>query len=308
VIPPVENSWGSDYGDNAPGGGLYSSTNDLSILMQAILDKSALHTETEVREWLKPHSSTSSLYNLVGRPWEIYRSSNLTPAHPHTIDIYGKNGGAYGYISQMAVIDQYGIGLNILTAGPQEAWRILYDAMLGVVLPAVEEETRLQAEIYAGNFSSADGLVQLSTSIDDGPGVVLNGLSRNGSDMLGALEQLFGQALPQFGNLSPNFRMFPAEFSQAGTMNRNGTQVDVIREDWRINLDFLPNTKESSGSDLPGQGAVDKTCVGWQTADWFYYGGEAVDRVVAVRGSTSGELVGFEVPYLRAELQRERNL
>src|SRR3954453_20217056 len=40
VIPPTDNSWGADYGDNAPGGGLVSTLADLSSFMHAILTKS----------------------------------------------------------------------------------------------------------------------------------------------------------------------------------------------------------------------------------------------------------------------------
>lgn len=302
AIPPIENNWGSDYGDNAPGGGLYSSLNDLSRIIQTILNRTALNTETEVREWLKPHSSTSSPYTLVGRPWEIFRSTSLTPAHPHTIDIYAKTGGAYGYTAQMAIIDQYGIGLTILTAGPPEAYRILYDTMLSTLLPALEEETRLQAQKYVGNFSSSDAMVNLSTSMGDGPGIRLDQLTRNGSDILAAISQFYTQALPQFGTLSPDFRIFPAAFSQRAVENIDGREKDVVRQDWRINLDFLPNTAESSGSELPGQGAVREACIAWQTADWFYYGGEAVDRVVFVEEGGTGRLLGVEVPFLRTGL------
>ncbi|KAF2111092.1 beta-lactamase/transpeptidase-like protein [Lophiotrema nucula] len=275
AIPPVENSWGSDYGDNAPGGGLVSSLNDISRIMKFILDYTALNTETEVREWLKPHSSTSSPYTLVGRPWEIFRSTNLTPAHPHTIDIYSKNGGAYGYTAQMAAIDQYGIGIAILTSGPADAYRILNDAMLSVFLPAVEEEARLQAQQYTGSFASDDNL------------------------------QFYSYALPQFGVLSPEFRIFPAEFTQDGVLEQNGQKVTVIREDWRINLDFLPNTAESSGSELPGQGAWKEFCSAWQTTDWFYYGGKAVDRIVFLKEREGGNILGVEVPFLRVTLINE---
>lgn len=304
IIPPIDNSWGSDYGDNAPGGGLYSSLNDLSKLIQTVLNKTILGTETEVREWLKPHSSTSSPHTLVGRPWEIFRSTNLTPAHPHTIDIYAKNGGAYGYTAQMAVIDQYGIGIAILTAGPAEAYRILYDAMLSVFLPAVEEETRLQAQKYTGSFVSSDSLVALNTSIDDGPGIKIDGLTRNGSDILTALSEFYTQALPQFGTLSTDFRIFPTELSEQSVIEEGGENLEVVRGDWRIGLDFLPNMAESSRSALPGQGAMKEFCVSWQTADWFYYGSQSVDRIVFVEEKGTGRVLGVEVPFLRARLNR----
>ncbi|KAF2013013.1 beta-lactamase [Aaosphaeria arxii CBS 175.79] len=305
AIPPGPNNWGAHYGDGTPGGGLYSSLHDLTRIIQSILDKTALRTATHDRQWLQPHSHTSSPSTSVGQPWEIFRSTNLTPSHHHTIDIYSKNGGAYGYTAQLAVIDHYGIGLAILTAGPADAYRILYDAMLSVILPAVEQETRLQAQGHAGNFTSRDGLVTLNTSMDDGPGIKLDALTRNGSDILAAMSSFYSQALPQFGALSTDFRIFPSDPTQEGISNATGTNVSVIREDWRINLDFLPNSAETSGSDLPGQGAWQGFCTAWQTADWFHYGGEAVDRIVFLRDRGSGEVVGVEVPFLRAALGRD---
>jgi len=50
VIPPMANTWGADYGDNAPGGGLVSTLADLSAFMHAILAKSpALAPVTKIR-------------------------------------------------------------------------------------------------------------------------------------------------------------------------------------------------------------------------------------------------------------------
>jgi hypothetical protein len=82
----------------------------------------------------------------------------------------------------------------------------------------------------------------------------------------------------------------------------NGQVIEVLREDWRINLNFLPNTAELTGSELPGQGAMQDFCAGWQTADWIWYGGEGLDRVVFVRSVESGEIIGVEFPALRSGL------
>ena len=42
--------------------------------------------------------------------------------------------------------------------------------------------------------------------------------------------------------------------------------------------------------------------MGWQTADWLYYGGEAVDRLVFVKDAATGEVLSVDVPFLRAKL------
>lgn len=308
AIPPINNSWGSDYGDNAPGGGLYSSLNDLSILLHSILDRSALRTETQSRAWLKPHSTTSSIKSLVGRPWEIYRSQNLTPKYPHTIDLYAKNGAAVGYAAQVSVIDQYGLGVVILTAGGPEAWGILYDAILATIVPAVEDEARYQAKQYAGNWTGIDSLGvdnKLSLALDDGPGLKLEALTRGGEDILAAMKKVYTLVLPQFGKMSEDFRIFPAdmEISNSTSLRIGNETYDVVREDWRINLDFSL-ASATTKSDLPGQRLRNDDCISWQSNDWFYWGGEAVDRIIVLKDK-GGRVVGIELPFLRAILTKE---
>ena len=82
-------------------------------------------------------------------------------------------------------------------------------------------------------------------------------------------------------------------------MEQGGQHIEVIREDWRIGLDFLQNTAESSASDLPGQDAMKNACVAWQTADLFYYGGEAIDRIIFLETAGSGKVLGAEIHFLR---------
>lgn len=271
--------------------------------MHSILDRTASATDADIRAWLKPHSSTSSPSSLVGRPWEIFRAQNLTE-YPHTTDVCAKNGGAYGYTAQVAVIDQYGIGIVVLTAGPPESWSILYDAILSTIVPAVDKEARHQAKQYLGTWEGKDSTntsVQLQLDLDDGPRLILSNLTRNGSDVLSAIAQAYTLALPQFGSLeSSSFRIFPADLSTTSTaVLGNGTMRNVTKEDWRINLDFKPSSV-GTGSQLPGQGLRDGECTAWQTADWFYYGGEAADRIVVLKEEGRG--VDVEVPFLRAVL------
>ena len=225
--------------------------------------------------------------------------------------MYSKNGGAYGYVSQISVTDQYGIGLVVLTAGDPGAQRIVYDTMLSVLLPAVEEEARAQAEAaYVGLWVGGedDASVELNIIMDDGPSLKLDSVTCNGSDILAGYSEFFTAALPQFGTLDPDMRIYPTSVVEGVTLNTSAGDVDVLREDWRINLTFLPNTAESSGSELPGQGAMQDYCSGWQTADWVWYGGEGLDRIVFVRDARSGEIVGVDFPALRSGLLEKRRL
>ncbi|RYC64337.1 hypothetical protein CHU98_g1890 [Xylaria longipes] len=83
--------------DDTPGGGLVSSLSSLSVFVHGMLDRSKFDSDTAAREWLNPVSTTGSLNSLVGTPWEIFRTSNLTPDHPHVVDIYANGAVDRGY-------------------------------------------------------------------------------------------------------------------------------------------------------------------------------------------------------------------
>ncbi|KAJ5818223.1 hypothetical protein N7474_003814 [Penicillium riverlandense] len=310
VIPPLDDmhqGWGADYGLNAPGGGLYSSIRDLSTLAARILDYSIFPNPDITHQWLKPQSMPSSINNLVGRPWEIQRTDNLVPQNTHTVNIYAKSGGAMGYISQLSLVDQYGVGFVVLTAGPGEdaTASILNDALIASLIPAIDQEAQTQAREYTGNFSipvsscTSSNLIScsadLNLSIDRGTGLKIDSLTRNGSDILGGIQKIWGYMIPQVGILNPDFRIYPTNIET----EMEGAE-GVFFEDWRINFDIVPSDNAAI-SDLPGQGILSsKLCSSWQTAAWLYYGGEALDRVVFKVNRTAGEVIGVDIPFLRS--------
>ena len=295
------------------GGGLYSSINDLTRLANATLDKSALSSPALVRKWLKPTSMTSSPFALTGGPWEIQRTTTLTPAHPHTINLYAKGGGAHGYVSQMSIVDQYGVGFLVLTAGPSLPANVLNQALIASLLPAIEEEARVQAGKYTGTFTSAgdetETPVSITLGMDDRTGLTLDEITRNGSSILDAIPMLWSQLLPMMNPLNPAFRIYPAEleFPVPDDEDGNGNGIPLIREDWRINLDTLPS-ENAANSDLPGQGSLlGGACWSWQLSNWLEHGGRAMDRVVFVLEEESREVVGVELPFLRSGMLTRRS-
>ncbi|KAL4755829.1 serine hydrolase domain-containing protein [Aspergillus foveolatus] len=189
--------------DSTPrnGGGLYSSTNDLSIFLSAILNHSILDTPANVRKWLKP-----------------------LPAH--TVDIYAKSGGAMGYMAQVAVIDQYGVCLIVLTAGPVDAMNILYRAILGTFIPAIEEEARFQSRRYAGTWTSktsppsngsqthSDEKIKLTLDIDDGTGIRLASFTRGNASIVNVIKEIWDAEYLAlgFGILPDILRVYPTDF------------------------------------------------------------------------------------------------
>ncbi|KAI1271925.1 beta-lactamase/transpeptidase-like protein [Xylaria sp. FL0933] len=265
VIPPVDNSWGSDYGDNTPGGGLVSSLSDLSIFTHSILSRplffpssSSSSSATAIRTWLQQTSSTGSIHSLIGNPWEIYRIDNLTPEHPHTVDVYAKGGAAYGYQAQMGLIDEYGVAVVVLTAGSALAVSPIYDAVLAVLVSVIDEVAQGQVmdRGYTGTF--VDGAISASlagsvdsthkmesvrensspasvnvTIIQDSDSLVLHTVERNGTDILASLHEIWAVTIGGFLAVTPTTaRIFPIDIQKEDVLSLpDSAQKRVIRED-----------------------------------------------------------------------------
>ena len=328
VIPPpdpvtgIPSSWGSNFGVNAPQGGLYSTTNDMARFMRAIIshDTRILSTSSEIDGWLKPHSMTSMQNVFVGAPWEIYRlgPGKLSSRIDTTVDLYVKDGGVVGYSSRMILIPSYGIGVIVLTAGPTgRALEAVSEAVVAKVIPAVDEVARRQARrVYAESYESIGREVEMNftVSIDDGPGMRVKELHRNGSDILFALRVIQQSSVVVASRLSEEWRVYPARWGAARQetirdQNRNERRVDV--EEWRLNFNPTPLIREQerkeSGLLRAGKGVFKDAVGSWLGIDSVYYGGEAADRFEcwrAAEGDTRGDVLGWRFPALRGVMWR----
>ncbi|KAK4443048.1 beta-lactamase/transpeptidase-like protein [Podospora aff. communis PSN243] len=315
VIPPLDSTWGSDYGEHAPGGGLVSTLADLSSFMHAILSRSpALATPTRIRSWLKPHAFSGSPTSSVGAPWEIYRpppelifpNYNATDnTGGHTVTIISKDGAAYRYHARIALLDEYGAGISILTAGDQGALPIVLDAIYSMVIPALDDVAREEAAgQYVGTFatlaeSSAGGAAANATFVLDGLSLKLVGLGRDGNDMLAALSAIWqvtagGFLPPELGTITRGYRLYPSDVQRDAVLE-DGRHV--IEEDWRLEWGAELTGMETG---LPGKGISNGDCRSWAVTDWIYYGQESLDRVVFVKNASTGGVIGLHVPFLRA--------
>ncbi|KAK7428306.1 hypothetical protein QQZ08_005203 [Neonectria magnoliae] len=294
VIPPVDSSWGGDYGKNTPAGGLVSSVSDMSKFSHALLSRSLDLTPTETDAWLKPVSFAGGPYTMSGMSWEILRPFDLTPDHPHPVTIYGKSGGALAYRSQLSFADDYGIAVLILTAGPMQAAPVLTDAMLSTIIPVVDKVSRDQAMKYEGNFTSREetGASIEASLVQDKDSLMLSSLQRNGTDIVAGLIDIWdvtmGEFLPKVG---PTIRIFPTKLSENSTVDGKS----VVREVWHL----WPDISSSFKTDLPGRGLEDQNCVTWTIGDWVHYGSEPLDRILILKDE-NGEVVGLEIPFLRS--------
>jgi len=338
VIPSVNNWWNSDFGETVPyvieafvvyssnknsGGGIHSSTNDFSVILNSLLNHKML-SDIDFYGWLKPSALTSSPWTMVGAPWEMARYDNMTPTYPQIIDVYGKGGSAYGYNCKLAVIEQYGLGAIWLTAG--EPWPVLLipDMLFGQLIPAIEEETRQQAkDNYAFMFYNfkrnatvtdsqryAPGNVEFGVTVDTGPGLVITNLMRNGVNILSHMGDIYRETFGKLGDIPttvfPLVRMYPMDVYsyEIGTSG-----VELVREDWRIKWDpsFDFSKSNWTGTDLTSFQSSGDACGSWVITDWIHYAGISIEKITFIKEVKSNRVIGVELPWLRANLTVDRS-
>ncbi|KAK4096799.1 beta-lactamase/transpeptidase-like protein [Parathielavia hyrcaniae] len=295
VVPPIEISGGVEM-DTCSGSGLVSTLSDLTVFFHSILNRSTMPTET-----------ANSPYDFAGMPWEIYREYNLTPNHPHKVDMYGKGGGAPGYRSQATVIDDYRVAIVLLTAGSPKAANFIHKAVLKTPIPVVDEIARDQAAaVYPGTYvnpgesESADGIEV--TIAQDRDLLFLQRLDRNGRDMLASYRELFAANIGvTIGVLPTVARLYPTGIAASSVLtleDRDRGNGAVVREEWRIDWEFVENSETA----LPGTELGRNHCWNWLTGDWVYHASESMDRIIFVKDVLKGEVLGVKIPVLRSGL------
>ncbi|KEZ42140.1 hypothetical protein SAPIO_CDS6190 [Scedosporium apiospermum] len=253
---------------------------------------------TQLLDELDPSTSLSASHGKSSAP----------PNHPHVVDVYGKGGGSWGYLSQLNIIDEYGIAFVVLTAGAAEAMYPISDAVLATVVPAVDEAARQQAEKYTGLFSGeANGVVVNATVELDSDSIVIRSLYRDGHDMLAGIQEIFKYAYGDMLGLRVETpRLFPTGIEEVMEVAAEGcdSAISAIREDWRLTWSDFTLLQEPG---LPAANLSTQTCLSWSGADWVHYGKQPLDRFVFVRDKKTGDLLGFEAPFLRSGLLQKVN-
>lgn len=213
---------------------------------------------------MKPHSWASSGPNSAyGMPWEILRTTKLTPDH-RPIDIITKGGSLGGYFSTIAVIPEFGLGLTILVAGAQAAQFDLREQIIALLIPELDKVVRAKAKNdYEGFYGLCDDLSgplnpdsSVVLEVDDvGPGLRLSSWISNKTDLL-----------PTYGLL----KGMPEDPSQwEARLLPTGMLWDANWEAWRLTA--IPQRKEED------EGKVfDDYC--FTDVDGLIYGGWSLEE------------------------------
>ena len=252
-----QQSFDRDWDWSTPGGGMYSSSHDLAHFTRLILrglrstNDGPLNLAPHVlRDWFLPHTYTPTNAMLVGRPWEIYRRryDDLNGGFPFTIN--SKAGNADRYASIMAVVPEYGFGLNVLVAGDTN--RMIAMNAMDAIVPEVArwvEEKRVSAtsNTYAGTYvtnedeNGVSGEIELEVP-EDGMGLRISRWVYRDIDILShrlgrpaqaeAQEAANGMAIPipaprPNADASPQFTEEEQENNDTNVNNDEGQPEDV---------------------------------------------------------------------------------
>jgi hypothetical protein len=264
-----ERQWFSvDIGDETPGGGYYSTVNDMITSGRSILSHKLL-TPAQTRRWMKPVSHTTDLHYSIGAPWEIVR---VTSANGRNFDLYTKSGDLGSYSSYLILSPDHNVGFAVIaTAMGGGATHVLAsnlaNALVSTVMPAVEGAAREEAKnSFGGEYAFKQANATLKITTDDRPGMGLQFVA-GGVPFYETLSAATGQKLPKGAELS--LRLYPSGLTtQAKTKDGKGTYTS--RMAFRMVKEVLP--KPEAKGDFEG------FCTNWFTVGQQFYGGKALDE------------------------------
>ncbi|KAF9882502.1 beta-lactamase [Colletotrichum karsti] len=215
-----DSSWGQPLPYAQGSGGVYSNAADLRALGLSILNSEIL-SAAETSSWMKPLSSTGSLVELVGAPWEISRLA-IPVSHGSNVtrisDLYTKAGGTGDYTCIFALSPDHGIGFSILVGGDSATdarWPIR-NALGELFIPAAEAAAAENTERnLAGFFEASEGSNVTLTFDDDHPGLGIGSMYLEGTLVMPTDESKSLRLYPT--GLYSNTRSLSALYNTKGT-------------------------------------------------------------------------------------------
>lgn len=286
------------FTDDTSAGVYYSSLNDIMAFGDAILSYKLL-SPAQTRKWMKPATSTSSRGVLLGEPWEIHRSNNVTK-DGRMVEFYTKAGDITTYHSLMILVPDYNITITLLNGGPINEigganLQVWFSNIVQELLPALEQAGKDEAEKkYGGTYSDAETESSITLSVDDEPGFKVTNWTANGVDIAKTYRSF---ALPpQFPTPKGliRFRLYP-------TSLKTDTETS-----WRVSA--TADTEEDIAAVDSIFAWPDASCVTWASMDRIVYQLLAQDHFVftesgkgSERRAEQLELVGYRVNLTRED-------
>lgn len=190
VLPDIDfNYWDIEEGVQAPTGGIYSSSSDMSKFVRYILTHyNALATGVN---WLNPGSWSGGLQSFYGMPFETFRTDAILKQSRRPVTFVTKSGGVPGYFSRISIMPEYGLGLTILTAGEDAGLLQELQEMVTVPLIQVAEDAIWKdvESTYSGSYIATNHSLDSSITLAVSPstGLTLTSFVSNGTDVFKTL-------------------------------------------------------------------------------------------------------------------------
>ncbi|KAI1499928.1 beta-lactamase/transpeptidase-like protein [Biscogniauxia marginata] len=290
-IPAGDTWWGDSLGYEDIAGGFYSNTVDLLSFGSGILEH-RLIDPVKTRKWMKPVTSTSSTGLLLGGPWEILRSDNVTKDR-RLVEFYTKSGNINVYNNVLCLIPDYDLVITILTGGAESSSNLVESILTQVVqalLPTIEDAGKAEAETnFGGNYTDAATNSSITLSTDDAPGFAVSNWVIRGVDIIENYSS-FATLSSAPPDLSVSLRLYPTNLAA-------GTQAA-----WRavFDIDTPEQLAEKEASTFwPGS-----SCHTWANMDRLVYGFRSMDEFIFDVGE-GGQVESLGLRAFQVNLDRE---
>lgn len=327
-IPPNANVWGIDIGSETPGGGLYSTSSDLSKLLLSLLP-----SVQNKRPIFQPHPAAANKFLLptsmvpstntfyLGAPWEIY----VPEANHGGLTIYTKSGDLAGYSAQTVLIPEYDITMTILASGDGVA-----NVLLNVITSYLDDgkekgllvggfggvarrETKEEYNgVYASQTKKLNSTIEFVTEKSGSSGgLIVANWASNGTNFLDSLALIRGSP---GGGSNLDARVYPVDLFgtiESTSFTPGGKQMEIRKEEWKLVV-----TPKSDPSTAPPEESgvrrsyLDGVCFTWASMEGSgRWGDEGISRVVIWREvlgkeAKSGKILAVELPALRVVLRK----
>lgn len=246
-----------------PGGGFYSSLNDITKIGRSVLSYQLL-SKSVTRRWMKPGSFLPDGKSAIGAPWEIFQALQIESSPTNkTIWMYTKSGDLGLYSTWLILLPDYDAGFTILTGGVKATTvsRVLADFAASffvteLEIAAKQEAADRYAGEYAGSFSNVAGngtdMFEMVVAVDDFAGLAIKNYTINGVDFRAAIAASGKTTADQI-----QLRLYPTGLTAPGSDGQ-------LLEGYRM-IRYGPNTLTA-----PPKGAVFSSLRG---IEWFNIGG-----------------------------------
>ncbi|KAJ4355157.1 hypothetical protein N0V95_003179 [Ascochyta clinopodiicola] len=274
IIPTTttDDYWWVNLGGASPGGNMYSSAQDISILGHAILS-SRLIKPSLTRRWLNPVTFSSDFAAAIGAPWGVRRIQLDPFLQPYrSLNVFTKAGTFRTYTAFLTLLKEFNLGFTIMMAGRSPINNFMIADMLGAsLIPAYDAAARDEADqvysgVYVGNGTSAmPNSSMIITTNPKKPGLGIVSWISNGTDMVETAIQL------QTGS---NLKAMRAEarlyYTQLETKAKNGQ----MRQSWKAVFE------DTGVPSAPGPLLFSTGCGAWVGLTGVTYGSLPLDEFV----------------------------